>query len=75
MDKGKFFDEVTGITRTEGPDDGAFSHMVVDKPVENPLKLGKVTYGGAAYMIGTKRECQEWQLRNGQRAKTEVIPF
>ncbi len=49
------------------------SHIVVDKDVN--VKFGKVSFGGNAYCIGTKKYCQEWQLANGKRATTEVIPF
>lgn len=51
----------------------AFTHIVVQKDVN--IKLGSVTYSGAAYTIGTYKECAEWQLRNGMRAKTEIVPL
>ena len=45
-----------------------FSHMVVDHFVyANGV--------GIAYMVGSLQECRLWQLANGKRATTEIIPF
>lgn len=28
-----------------------------------------------AYTIGTRQECRMWQLANGMRATTAIVPF
>lgn len=49
--------------------DARFSHCVQS----DEGKVGMIS--GTLYMIGTRKECLEYQLREGIRAKTQVVPF
>jgi len=42
--------------------------------VSDEGKFGSIV-AGSAWAIGTWRECALWQLANGRRADTQIIPF